>query len=134
MPRVCTALLDEGRRCDNRALPYGNVCSAHLPEGAMHLRPCRYFNRSGHPCRAQAIRGQEHCFTHSPRNRRAKQEPVPLVPRTRRQMQRAKWLIFSNLALCRRTALEAPQNQLPGTVPLYRPVGSPVYSEVNTDD
>lgn len=93
MPRVCTARLDDGRRCDYRALPYGNFCSVHLPEGDIVFRPCRYFNRFGHPCQARAIRGQDHCFSHSPRNRRAKDEAIPLAPRTRRQKDRAKWLL-----------------------------------------
>ena len=129
MPRMCNARLESGRICGNRGIPGRHFCSAHLPEGRSAFRPCRYFNRFGRPCQGQAIRGQDHCFTHSPRNRHAKAEPIPLVPRTRRQMQRGRWLIISNLALSQTTALQPARTQPVGTVPLYPGAGFPVTAK-----
>lgn len=98
MPRFCTALLEDGTSCDYRALPGKPFCSGHSPDNSHLDRCCQYFNRLGHPCSARPIRGQDHCFTHSPRNRRTKASPIPLVPRTRRQKDRARWLIISNFS------------------------------------
>ncbi|HKO10698.1 MAG TPA: hypothetical protein VJV22_01925, partial [Acidobacteriaceae bacterium] len=66
-----------------RALPGTQFCAGHSPD--WDYRPCLYFNRRGRPCRGSALRGQDHCFSHSKRNRRATRPPIPLVPRTRRR-------------------------------------------------
>lgn len=85
MPRYCTALLEDGQRCDYRALPGKQFCCGHLPDTSYLYRPCAYFNRRGQPCGGCAMRGQDHCFTHSKRTRRATRKPISLVPRTRRR-------------------------------------------------
>jgi hypothetical protein len=97
MPRFCTSRLPDGSRCTTRALPGKSLCCGHAHPGEWVFRPCGYFNRLGEPCRGWAIRGQDHCFVHSRRNRRAKALAVPLVPRTRRQRARAMWLLFKGL-------------------------------------
>jgi len=98
MPRFCTAPY-EGGRCSTRALPSQAFCAGHHPTWA--LPPdCRYFNRRGQQCRALALRGQDHCFTHSPRNRRVRRPAIPLVPRTRRQKAQARWFVLSILPQC----------------------------------
>jgi len=106
MPRFCTAL-DQNRPCPCRALPGQLFCYAHHPHPVIP-RQCEYLNRKGHRCRSLALRGQDHCFTHSPRNRRAAHPPIPIVPRTRRQKAQARWLIFSNLPQSGMTLQQTP--------------------------
>jgi hypothetical protein len=107
MPRFCTALLPDGNPCNFRALPGKALCCGHAHPGESPFRPCHYFNRRGQPCRGWAMRGQDHCFVHSRRNRRAKAPAVPLVPRTRRQRDRAMWLVFRGLPQSSRDLLQA---------------------------
>jgi hypothetical protein len=95
MPRFCTAL-EEGQPCATRALPGQRFCYGHHPKPpAVHQ--CEYFNQNGQRCRCSTLRGQSHCFSHSPRNRRANRPATPIIPRTRSQKARARWLIFKNL-------------------------------------
>lgn len=126
MPRFCTARLDDGQPCGYRALPGKPFCSGHSPDNSHLYHRCQYFNRRGFPCRATPLRGQDHCFTHSSRNRRAKDSPVPLEPRTRRQKERARWFILSNLPLSQTTRSQATGNQQLAAVPLYPGAGSPL--------
>ena len=97
MPRFCTAL-DHGQPCTTRALPGQAFCYGHHPRRRAWTQ-CAFFNRKGDRCGCFTMRGQDHCFTHSPRNGRVRHKPIPIVPRTRRQKIEAKWLIFSNLPL-----------------------------------
>lgn len=126
MPRFCTGLLEDGRRCDYRALPGHPFCSGHSPDNAHLYRRCQYFNQLGAPCGSWPLRGRDYCFTHSPRNRRAKDSPIPLVPRTCRQKQRAKWLVFRPLPQSPTTPLQPTRNQQFATVPLERGRGLPI--------
>jgi hypothetical protein len=93
MPRFCTAIVD-GQRCPGRTRPGHAFCMSHS-EDADVFRRCQYFNRHGQQCRATPIRGQDHCFTHSRRNHRAKLPAIPIIPRTRRQKALAKWFCFN---------------------------------------
>ena len=95
MPRFCTAIR-QGQLCTSRARPGQLFCAGHHPH-TFDPRPCLYYNERGQRCRAIALLGQDHCFAHSPRNRRAKRPAIPLIPRTRRQKEQAKWLVFFNL-------------------------------------
>jgi hypothetical protein len=115
MPRFCTAL-HQGRPCTFRALPGQLFCYGHHPNPA-DSRQCEFFNRKGHRCRSTTLRGQNCCFTHSPRNRRATHPPTPLAPRTRRQKAQAKWLIFINLPQSKMALLELPSDQRLAGVP-----------------
>lgn len=90
MPRFCTAI-DAGRRCPIRTRPGHPFCAGHQPEPFLP-QPCAYRTRAGQPCRCPAMRGQDHCFTHSRRNRRARGPAIPIIPRTRRQKAIDKWL------------------------------------------
>ena len=45
----------------------------------------------------RGLRGQNCCFTHSRRNRRAARTAIPIHPRSRRQKAQANWLIFINM-------------------------------------
>jgi hypothetical protein len=113
MPRFCTAL-NEGQPCTFRALPGQLFCYGHHPN-PIEPRQCAYFNRKGQRCRSITLRGQDCCFTHSPRNRRATSPAIPLVPRTRRQKAQARWLIFSNLPQSKMALLELlPDQELAG--------------------
>ena len=99
MSRFCTAL-DQGQRCVCRALPGKDLCYGHhlaLLGPPTPIRRCAYFSLRGEPCRASAMRGQDHCFVHSPRNQRRKLPATPLQPRTRRQRAYIKALIFSRM-------------------------------------
>ncbi len=115
MPRFCTAL-HQGRPCTFRALPGQLFCYGHHPD-PVESRRCEFFNRNGQRCRSTTLRGQNCCFTHSPRNRRAKQPAIPLTPRTRRQKAQAKWLIFINLPQSKMALLELPSDQRLAGVP-----------------
>lgn len=83
MPRFCTAT-ENSLPCGRRALPGRPFCAGHDPAWTLSAR-CQYYNRFAEPCRSDAIRGHDYCFTHSPRNRLARSKPLPLVPRTARQ-------------------------------------------------
>ncbi len=107
MPRLCTAIHD-GQPCTYRARPGQLFCAGHNPRTFV-TRPCHYFNRRGRPCANTAILGHDHCFTHSPRNRRAKRPSVPLVPRTRRQRAQAKSFGFRQMPQPPTTVPEVPQ-------------------------
>ena len=115
MPRFCTAL-DEGQPCTYRALSGQRFCCGHQPQGLANHQ-CEYFNRRGERCRALTMRGQDHCFSHSPRNRRAKSPAVPINPRTRCQKARRNRLIFSNMPLSQMTLQTALQKQQLAGVP-----------------
>ncbi len=104
MPRFCTAL-DAGQPCSCRALPGQAFCCGHHPQPVVY-RQCEYLNRSSQRCRSLSLRGQDHCFTHSPRNRRALRPAIPIVPRTRRQKAQAKWLLFNGLPQSKRALPE----------------------------
>jgi hypothetical protein len=91
MPRFCTGLVD-GYPCGFRARPGLRFCFGHSRTPETPFPRCQYLNRTGNPCRATPIHGQDHCFTHSRRNRRAHCPPTPLVPRTRRQKEAARFL------------------------------------------
>ena len=95
MSRICTAL-DEDQPCTCRAMPGQQFCSGHHPR-PFDYRRCAYFNRFGRQCAAIAIRGQDHCFTHSPRNHRAYRPAMPLIPRTQRQKAYARRHGFSDM-------------------------------------
>lgn len=84
MPRYCTATVGDGQSCDYRALPGKQFCCGHLPDTSYLDGRCAYLNRRGKPCRGWTLRGQDHCFTHSRRNRRATRKPIPIAPRARR--------------------------------------------------
>jgi hypothetical protein len=104
MPRFCTAI-DQGQRCPGRTRPGQPFCGGHHPR-TFDPRPCLFFTQQGYPCRATAIRGQEHCAAHSPRNRRAKRPAVPLIPRTRRQRAQVKWILFRGMP---QSSIDLPQ-------------------------
>ena len=95
MPRFCTAI-HNGCPCPYRARPGVAFCWAHSPQPWLY-RQCAFFTRSGRRCRSAAMRGHDHCFTHSPRNRRARQPAIPVLPRTRRQTAQARPCAFSDL-------------------------------------
>lgn len=95
MPRFCTAL-ENGWPCPCRALPGRPFCCGHNPLPSPSRR-CVYFTRDGRHCASLAILGQDHCFTHSPRNRRARRPAIPIIPRTRRQRAQAKWFLLNNM-------------------------------------
>jgi hypothetical protein len=83
MPRYCTAI-DPGpngqpERCTCRAQPGQRFCCGHNPNPTAYGE-CQYFNRRGERCRAITLRGQDHCFTHSPRNRARTTPPSPSNP------------------------------------------------------
>ena len=78
MPRFCTAL-HQGQPCSRRALPGQLFCYGHHPSPG-ETRQCEFYNRKGQRCRSITLRGQNCCFTHSPRNRRAKSPPTPTPP------------------------------------------------------
>ena len=80
MPRFCTAPVN-GHPCGCRTRPGHRLCFGHSPDASGPWPRCRFSNRYGQPCRATPLRGQDHCFTHSRRNGRAKQPPIPLDPR-----------------------------------------------------
>jgi hypothetical protein len=105
MSRFCTALC-EGQPCGRRALPGQPFCCGHQPH-PYTPHQCEYFNQRGQRCRAFTLCGQDHCFAHSPRNRRARRPAVPIVPRTRRPRDQARWFIFSNMPESQKTLLEA---------------------------
>ena len=109
MPRFCTAI-HEGEPCTVRALPGHRFCYGHHPNPPA-FRQCEYFNRFGRQCRAAALRAHDHCFTHSPRNLRSRREPIPLVPRTRRQKAAARWFTCSNLPQLKTALSEDSQCQ-----------------------
>lgn len=109
MPRFCTAI-NQGQSCSFRARPGQKFCAGHLLGPDSYGR-CAWFNRRGEPCRSIAIRAHDYCFTHSPRNHRLQEPPVPLVPRTRRQRALAKPIVFSNLPQSRRALEQASWNQ-----------------------
>ena len=115
MPRFCTAL-HQGLPCTRRALPDQLFCYGHHPN-PVESRRCEFFNRKGQRCRSTTLRGQSHCFTHSPRNRRATQPPVPIVPRTRRQKAQVKWRIFINMPQSKTALLELLSDQALAAVP-----------------
>ncbi len=100
MSRFCTALC-EGWPCGYRARPGRNFCCGHDPH-QYDYQQCQYFNQRGQQCRNLALRGQDHCFAHSPRYCRMKGGAIPVTPRTKRQKERAKWLLISNMPLFRR--------------------------------
>ncbi len=79
MPRFCIALF-RGQPCPAGLSPVSTFAVGHLTPSAPVPRPCGYINPKGEPCRAFALRGQDHCFVHSPRNHRAKQPLTPLSP------------------------------------------------------
>ena len=95
MPRFCTAI-EEGRRCPGRARPGQPFCAGHDPH-TFDPRPCLYFNLRRGPCLGIAIRGQDHCFAHSPRNRIAKRSPLPLIPRGRYPSTQTKLPVFNEM-------------------------------------
>jgi len=92
MPRFCTAL-ESSLPCGRRALPGRPFCAGHDPIWMPPGR-CHYYNRFAQPCRSESIRGQDHCFTHSRRNRRARLKPLPLVPRTAHQRRQVEHPLF----------------------------------------
>lgn len=98
MPRYCTALLDDGQRCDYRALPGKQFCCGHLTDTSYLDRHCAYRNRRGKPCRGWVLRGQDHCFTHSKRNRHARRKPIPIVPRALLGKARPQAASFQGIA------------------------------------
>ena len=114
MPRFCTAL-NEGRPCTFRALPGQLFCYGHHPSPD-ESRRCEYYNRKGQRCRSITLRGQNCCFTHSPR-RRAACPAIPTHPLTRRQKAQAKWLIFINLPHTKTALLELQSDQRLAGVP-----------------
>lgn len=100
MSRFCTAL-HEGQPCGYRARPGRAFCYGHDPR-SYEYQPCQYFNRRGQQCRNLALRGQDHCHAHSPRYCRLELGALPVNPRTRRQKERVKWLLISNMPPFRR--------------------------------
>ncbi|HEX4309073.1 MAG TPA: hypothetical protein VHZ25_03540 [Acidobacteriaceae bacterium] len=109
MPRFCTGVYD-GHPCTYRAMPGRLFCCGHDPH-AFDYQRCAYFNRLGEPCRSLAMRGQDHCFTHSPRNHRARRPAMPLIPRTQRQKAYAKRRIFTYLPHPKTGVPEIPLEQ-----------------------
>ena len=109
MARICTAL-DAGQPCTRRALPGQPFCYGHHP-ASFAPRRCLYFNRHGSQCLGIALLGHDHCFTHSPRNPRARSPRIPLQPRTRRQRAMVKWLLFNRMPHTWDPLPEPPQMQ-----------------------
>jgi hypothetical protein len=93
MPRFCTAV-EDNLPCGRRALPGRPFCAGHNPAWTLPGR-CQYYNCFSEPCRSEAIRGHDYCFTHSPRNRRARSKPLPLVPRTAHQRRIVQHPLFN---------------------------------------
>ncbi len=118
MPRFCIAPVEDTAspasslprpvRCGRRTRPGHFLCTRHSPDFHQPLRYCQYFNRLGWQCRATPIRGHDHCFAHSPRNRSSRQAPLPLHRRPRRRKARVAAFAFSNLALPRMTLRQHP--------------------------
>jgi hypothetical protein len=109
MPRYCTALLDDGQRCDYRALPGKQFCCGHLTDTSYLDRHCAYLNRRGKPCRGWALRGQDHCFTHSKRNRRATRKPIPIAPHVRPRKATPQPASFQAIATASETVASNPR-------------------------
>jgi len=95
MSRFCTALF-EGYPCGRRSRPGRNFCYGHDPDRD-EFGSCQYYNQRGQQCRNMPLRGQDHCFVHSPRYCRDKRGAIPVTPRTERQKSRVKWLLISNM-------------------------------------
>lgn len=114
MSRFCTATdigpTGQPEPCPARALPGQSFCYSHHPNPTAYPR-CEFFNRLGCQCGAIAIRGHNHCFTHSPRNHRATQPAIPLIPRTRRQKAAARRILLSHMPQLETVLLEAARRE-----------------------
>ena len=118
MPRFCIAMIEYTAnpalspqppvRCGRRTRPGHSFCTGHSPDLYQARRLCQYHNRLGAQCRATPIRGQDHCFAHSPRNRSALHAPLPLAHWPQSAKPRFAAFAFSNLAQPR-----MPLRQLP---------------------
>ncbi len=109
MPRYCTAIV-HGRRCPTRTRPGQPFCAGHAPDPFLP-QPCAYRTRTGRACRSHALRGRDHCFSHSRHNHRAPCRPTPILPRTRRQKALDKWLESIGLPQPKTALAEPKWNQ-----------------------
>lgn len=95
MTGLCTALGNQGF-CLRPTLPGDTLCPDHRLHPPLY-RQCEYYTLPGWRCLGITLRGQDHCFTHSPRNRRTRRKALPVLPRTRRQRAQVKWRVFRGL-------------------------------------